>query len=297
MTLFGVALLGALPATSSAGRAQPPVVLGKWEAPGFGVIDVRSVGSYFRGTIVSSDPDSICILPPGREVWRMLNNPITGPPNVWRYDGSLYWSYIDPCRPAGFGAARWTFANPPDSGQYCSTPPNGGAQSCDQFTRVGSGPKPLSPYSISPQSVACMSNLDYISDYGNLCNQLYFTPRPGQLRTEIILCTEFTTGFSWVYGRLPVCPDTVGQTGLEARRNGDFRKPRKKVKVLKVASKSMKFSKPGYKGFDLKPTKRARRILRKSAKHHKKLPLTVVSTFKTSSGKTITRRKHFAIKP
>ncbi len=300
LTLFGVALLGALPAASAAGRAEPPVVLGNWEAPGFGTINVRGIGSHFSGTIVRPDPDSICPLRTGSEAWK-INSSIAGPPNAWIFTGSIIFSYINPCKSAGFGRAQWNFSTVPDSGQLCAFPPTGGGQQCLDFSRVGLLPNPLAPYSVSGVLARCMSETDFYRRLTYVCNQLYYAAHPGKVKTEVYLCTMFTTGWSWIYGRLPVCPQTIGSSfgsrASHARRAAVFRKPRKKVKVLKVASASMKFSKPGYKGFDLKPTRRARRILKKSAKHHKKLPLTVVSTFRSSSGKTIKRRKHFVISP
>ncbi len=300
LTLFGVVLLGAVPASSVAARAEPPPILGNWEAAGFGEIHVRSVGSHFSGTIVSPDPDSICPLRVGSEAWR-VNDPITVPPNSWRFPGSMVWSYTNPCMSAGFGVAQWTFASVPDSGQYCSTPPGGGAQFCDNFFRVGLLPSPLAPYSVSSVLVKCMSDTAFYQRTTFYCNQLYYAAHPGKVKTQVYLCTMFTTGWSFIYGTLPVCPQTIGSSfgprASHARRAAQFRRPRKKVKVLRVAAASMTFSKPGYKGFDLKPTKRARRILKKSAKHHKRLPLTVVSTFRSSSGKTIQRRRHFVIKP
>jgi hypothetical protein len=295
--LVAAAALAAIPAASGADTSPPPF-LGDWQVQGLGLLHVRQIGSRtdFRGTVVVPDPAAIC-LKPGREIWQ-VSEQLTGPPNNYRYGGGVEYFAFGSCDSIGFGHGRWDFQNPPDAGQLCGTAPfGGGGVECHNFSRVGAAVAPLSPWAIAPSLVSCLSKPAWFAVQGGLssylCNQVYYAANPGRLTTQVYLCTEFSNGFSFIYGHLPVCPGFLRPAGVLARKTGG----KHKVKPLKLAKATLDFGAAGYGGVDIVPTKKGAKILRKAAKHHKKLPLTVVSTFKPTSGPEIKRAKHFRVKP
>jgi len=289
-TVLAVVIAGlALGPAGVQARTQPPGIVGAWNVDVLGQISVREVRSgHWRGTVVSSPAGC---LRPGMEIWH-----IDSEAGAYNFSGSVAF-FASGCRPVGFGPTQWTLSGDFNSGNLCGYAPGGSPQTseCHPFTRVGSPPPAPAAYALNSVFISCTGEVAFFLTNGAYCNRYFYLPRPGRLQTTVMYCTEFSNGYSSLFGRLPVCP------GYESSGPGlTFLGPRAKHSHrdhgVVLAKSVVKLKQAGYGGVDLKLDAKARARMRLVSKHHRKIPVTVVSIFTPPHGKRVIRTKHLTIK-